>query len=105
MHTKNNFLQYKTAVGLSFLIFTPVLIFVSWLLQILVDDPYKDLAYDLDIATRHKKDEKEDSTWFSTFLKHQLKVFALFMYFILLYVVTESYSTYSNKESDINYNE
>jgi hypothetical protein len=107
-------------VGLSFIIFTPVLILVSWLLQILVDDPYKDFAYELDIVSRKQKplnvknrsgvqglqkaDDEDDEAWFWPFLKQSWKFFALLIYFLILYVVTESYQSYANKESDMNYN-
>ena len=52
---QNPEVKYKTAVGISFIIFTPVLILVSWLLAILVDDPYKDFAYEIDIVSRKSK--------------------------------------------------
>ena len=48
-------MKYKTAIGISFIVFTPILILVSWLLQILVDDPYKDFAYEVDIVSRKEK--------------------------------------------------
>ena len=35
-----------------FLIYTPVIILASWLLTILVDDPSKDWAYELDVQSR-----------------------------------------------------
>ena len=109
---KNKGMKYKTAVGLSFIIFTPALILVSWLLQILVDDPYKDFAYEVDIVSRKEKPRNvkaedkgdEDDRWFTSFLRQNLKFFGLMMYFLLLYIITESYSAYANKESDVNYN-
>jgi hypothetical protein len=83
----------------------------------LVDDPFKDFAYELDIASRkskpinikrpgqeNEKAEDEGSAWFSKFLKDNLKFFGLMLYFLSLYIITESYEAYSNKESDINYN-
>jgi hypothetical protein len=83
---KNKEIKYKTAVGISFIVFTPVLVLVSWLLQILVDDPYKDFAYEVDIVSRkekpnnvknksgvagveNKSNDSEDDRWFTTFLK------------------------------------
>mgnify|MGYP001055466760 CR=1 len=48
-------MKYKTAIGISFIVFTPILVLVSWLLQILVDDPYKDFAYEVDIVSRKEK--------------------------------------------------
>jgi peptidoglycan/LPS O-acetylase OafA/YrhL len=48
-------LKYRLAVFLAFCIFSPVLIFVSWLLLILVDDPFKNCAYEIDILCRKKR--------------------------------------------------
>jgi len=45
----------ETAVLYVFLIWTPVLIFVSWILEILVDRPSKNFAYQLDIQARVKR--------------------------------------------------
>ena len=47
--------NYKLAVYVAWLICTPVLILVSWLLTVLVDEPFKDFAYGIDIALRKKK--------------------------------------------------
>ena len=113
---KDKGMKYKTAIGISFIIFTPILILVSWILQILVDDPYKDFAYEVDIVARKEKPnnksksgvqeevKEEDDRWFTDFLRKNMKFFGLMMYFLSLYIITESYSAYSNKESDINYN-
>ena len=82
-----------------------------------MDDPYKDFAYELDIVSRKSKPinikkpgqenvkaEDEGDAWFSSFLKDSWKFFALIIYFLGLYIITESYQAYSIKESDINYN-
>ena len=101
----NKEIKYKTAVGLGFIIFTPVLILISWLLQILVDDPYKDFAYEVDIVSRvekpnniknrsgveNKSNEDENERWFIDFLKQSWKFFGLMFYFLSLYIITESY--------------
>lgn len=102
----NKDLKYKTAVGIAFIVFTPVLILVSWILQILVDDPYKDFAYEVDIVSRIEKpnniknrsgvenksnDSDENERWFVNFLKQSWKFFGLMFYFLSLYIITESY--------------
>lgn len=48
-------LNYKLSVFIAWLIFTPVLVLFSWLLTILVDEPFKDFAYEIDIVWRKKK--------------------------------------------------
>ena len=115
--TESGGMKYKLAVFISFCIFTPVLILVSWILLILVDDPFKNFAYEIDIVWRKTRppvknltaeqaevQKMEDDNDFSKFIKNSMKFFGLVMYFICLYVITESYSAYSNKESDVNYN-
>jgi peptidoglycan/LPS O-acetylase OafA/YrhL len=52
---KKQDMNYKLAVFLAFMIFTPVLVLVSWLLLILVDDPFKDFAYEVDIVSRKNR--------------------------------------------------
>jgi len=47
--------NFKLAVFVAWLIFTPVLILFSWILTVLVDEPFKDFAYDIDIVLRKKK--------------------------------------------------
>lgn len=44
--------EQNLAVLYSWLIFTPVLIFVAWVLTVLVDSPAKDFAYEVDIMAR-----------------------------------------------------
>tara|TARA_B110000285_G_scaffold47200_1_gene53197 strand:+ start:268 stop:429 length:162 start_codon:yes stop_codon:yes gene_type:complete len=39
----------------SWLIYTPVLILVAWLLTVLVDNPAKDFAYEVDVMARHQR--------------------------------------------------
>lgn len=42
----------NASVWYSFAIYTPIIIFLSWLLTICVDAPAKDFAYNLDIQSR-----------------------------------------------------
>lgn len=44
-----NDVEPNLALFYIWLIYTPLLILISWILTILVDDPSKDFAYDLDI--------------------------------------------------------
>lgn len=55
-------MRYKLAVFLSFCIFTPVLILISWILLILVDDPFKDFAYEIDIVWRKERPKVKNLT-------------------------------------------
>ena len=48
-------MNYKLAVLVAFAIFTPVLVLFSWILLVLVDDPFKDFAYEIDIVSRKNK--------------------------------------------------
>jgi hypothetical protein len=114
--------NFKLAVFVAWLIFTPVLILFSWILTVLVDEPFKDFAYEIDIVWRKKKPPvktggrsgvvgvpeppkpEEDDEEFGKFIKNSWKFFGLIMYFLGIYITTESYDIYSNKESDINYN-
>lgn len=83
----------------AWLIFTPVLIFVSWVLTVLVDDSSKDFAYDIDITLRisrppppKKKDEEPvpKETYYScwSFTKRSWKIFALLIYYLIMFIVT-----------------
>jgi len=94
------------------LIYTPVLILVSWILTILVDDPSKDFAYDLDIQTRLKRpapplngrptseagsvaegeEEPEDYYGCWPFTKRSWKIWAFLLWLFLLYISTEIYT-------------
>jgi len=47
-----NGVEQNLAVLYSWLIFTPILIFVAWCLTVLVDGPAKDFAYEVDIMAR-----------------------------------------------------
>jgi hypothetical protein len=48
-------MKYDYAVLIAFGSATPFLILLSWLLTILVDEPYKDFAYEVDMAFRYKQ--------------------------------------------------
>jgi len=108
-------MNYKLAVLLAFVIFTPVLILLSWLLLILVDDPFKDFAYEVDIVSRVNRPpaksnaagqsrglipEEDGDADFQKFIKNSWKVFGLTLYFVCLFIITESYQAYANNESD-----
>ena len=53
----NDDIPFNHAAGYSFLAYTPVLILVSWLLTITSDEPAKDLANELDQASRLKRNK------------------------------------------------
>lgn len=56
-------MPFSHAAGYSFAIYTVPLILISWALQVLVDNPSKDLANEVDQASRleRKKPPKKDS--------------------------------------------
>ena len=77
-------------------------------LTIVVDEPYKDFAYELDMASRYKQppvrstagggeiaSEKSDGKRASKFLTNSWKFFALVIYMLMVYVTTEAYSYYA----------
>jgi hypothetical protein len=105
------------------LIYTPLLILISWLLTILVDDPSKDFAYDLDIQTRIKRppppntmrptseagsaapasgddEEQEDYYGCWPFTKRLWKIWGMLLWLLLVYVSTEIYITATLPDSE-----
>lgn len=98
-------MNYRLAVLLAFVIFTPVLVLLSWILLVLVDDPFKDFAYEIDIVSRKNKPpvksksgdkdkeapESGNDDEFNKFIKNSWKIFSLALYFTFLFIVTESY--------------
>ena len=93
----------------AWLIFTPVLVLFSWLLTVLVDEPFKDFVYEIDIVWRKQKPPvktggrsgvvgvpeppkpEEDNKELSKFIKNSWKLFGLIMYFLGIYIITASY--------------
>jgi hypothetical protein len=78
----------------------------------LIDDPYKDFAYELDIVSRYKKpavrstagggekaSEKSEDEKVKTYFKNSWKFFALVVYMLLVYITTEAYSYYAVNQS------
>ena len=49
----------RVAILLAYLTFTPLLVFVSWLLTIYVDEPFKNFAYELDIMSRKSTEPEQ----------------------------------------------
>lgn len=84
----------------AFLIFTPVLILASWLLEIAVDTPAKNFANKVDIASRieqkprvakdGEKLDEDDNTWYMFCLK-SWELWALFAWFSVILIATEVY--------------
>ena len=105
-------MNYNSAVAIAFCSITPVLVLVSWLLTLLVDEPYKDFAYELDMVSRYKKpamrntagggemaSEKSDEAKLKTYFKNSWKFFALVIYMLMVYITTEAYSYYAVNQS------
>jgi hypothetical protein len=94
-------IPHDAMVGYCFLLFTPILLLVAWLLTLAVDDPSKDFSYELDVQNRvmaPKKDEDgneyipEDTrepTWL--WLLKSWKMWVLFGWLILVFTVCEIY--------------
>lgn len=107
--------DYDLAVLYVFLIFTPVLLLVSWVLEILFDTPGKNLAHALDVwmrvedPTKKKKadveagqeEEEEDERTCGKFLTEQWFVWVLLGYLIVVLFVTESYGAVDDNEARI----
>lgn len=107
--------DYDLSVLYVFLIFTPVLLLVSWVLEILFDTPGKNLAHALDVwmrfedPTKKKKpeveagqeEEEEDERTCGKFLTEQWFVWVLLGYLILVLFVTESYGAVDDNEARI----
>lgn len=49
---------FNHAAGYAFLVYTPILILLSWILMLAVDNPAKDLANEVDQASRLKRNDK-----------------------------------------------
>jgi hypothetical protein len=102
-------MKYDYAVAIAFGVYTPVLVLVSWLLTIVVDEPYKDFAYELDMASRYKQppvrstagggeiasEKSEGNGRAKRFLSNSWKFFALVIYMLMVYITTEAYSYYA----------
>ena len=78
-----------------FLIFTPLLILVSWVLAIAVDIPSKDFAYELDIQCRvdepkpKKGEEPVERPSLGRFLVTNWKFWAVIGYFVVIISFSE----------------
>jgi len=85
-----------------FVIFTPVLILVSWLLEWAVDTPAKNFANEVDQAERierPKTEKEEDRPKCWKFCVYSWKVWALFGWFMFILITTEVYGSFNdNKE-------
>lgn len=84
-----------------FLIFTPVLLLVAWLLELGVDTPAKNFANKLDVTARIEQpipkvktegdnDVVEEVTWWR-FCLRSWEIWALLAWFSLILIVTEVY--------------
>jgi hypothetical protein len=94
----------NTACFIVFIIYTPLLIVVSYLLTILVDDPAKEFAYEVDVQSRIKRPppirkDKEENTDESIrehyscggFTKRSWKMFGFVIWLLLVLIITETY--------------
>lgn len=85
-----------------FLIFSPLLILVSWGLEVCVDTPSKDFANEVDQAERierPKTEKPEDRPRCWKFCLYSWKIWALFGWFMFILITTEVYGSYDgNKE-------
>lgn len=94
----------NSACFLVFFLYTPVLIFVSWLLTILVDEPSKEFAYEVDVQSRIvrpppiRKDGEENTEdsikeHYSClgFTKRSWKMIGFVVWLLLVLIITETY--------------
>ena len=95
------------AISQAFLIYTPPLFLVSWLLTKMVDNPAKDFAYEVDIQSRKERPpppkgtEKEAtadyySTW--NFAKRSWAIFGFAGWLVCVYLFTEIYQMQFGKQ-------
>lgn len=89
-----------------FIIYTPPLLLISWILTKIIDNPAKDFAYEVDIQSRIErppapKNSKTDyySTW--NFAKRSWPIFAFAAWLVVLYGFTEVYSMQIGKEKSL----
>jgi len=99
--TDDKQIPHEMLVLYNWLIFTPILILVSWLLTWLVDDTAKNFAYELDVQCRvfkkkpakpgepEKEDEREP---FWRFILMNWKIWALCGYFFVIITIAEIYN-------------
>jgi hypothetical protein len=86
------------AVLYCILIYTPVLILVSWAVEFLVDTPAKDFSNELDIQLRRKRplppDDEDPEEYYScfNFSKRIWPIFGMLIWLLLVLVVTVVYS-------------
>ena len=91
----------------NFLIWTPVLILVSWILAICVDIPSKDFAYELDIQCRveepkpKKGEEPKERPPFWKFLVTSWKFWCLIGYLVGIVVFAEIFVAFQAVEIGI----
>lgn len=57
--SEEGLIPHDALVGYCFLLFTPILLLVAWLLTLAVDNPAKDFAYLLDVQNRVVEPEKD----------------------------------------------
>lgn len=91
----------------SWLIYTPVLIIVAWLLTVLVDDPAKDFVYELDIMLRVERPpppkrtkkgdlipKEEQQNFYNgwNFAKRQWKIYLMITWVILILTIPGIYN-------------
>lgn len=78
----------------AFLIYTPIIIFTSWLLEMTIDTPSKDLAGEIDrelraVPVRSRKPVKRKTC--CEFMCTNWKVYGLVIYLLSLFIVTEGF--------------
>jgi uncharacterized membrane protein SpoIIM required for sporulation len=89
----------------NFLIWTPVLILLSWVLAIAVDIPSKDFAYEFDMQVRleppkpRKGEEPKERPSFARFLFTNWKFWALIAYLITIVVVAEIFVAFHGENA------
>ena len=108
-----NGVDYDLGVLYVFLIYTPVLLLVSWGLEVAFDTPGKNLAYALDVHLRFEDpskkkkvpieeyDEDQDERTCGKFLYEQWFVWVFVVYLLVALYATESYGSVDGNEDRI----
>ena len=93
----------------AWLIYTPVLILVAWLLTVLVDNPAKDFAYEVDVFARQQRppppksdDAEEMENWYTcwSFWKRSWKILLMVLWIVLVLLTTEIYLHTINSDNE-----
>ena len=94
--TSSGQLSRNEAAFWVFVIFTPIIIIVSWLMEIGIDTPSKNLAGEIDQELREQRRKDKDGNSiepksFWEFVSGNWKIWSLGLWFLLVFLTTHIY--------------